>query len=166
MIDEAMTIRKSTERDLPEIFRIYEDARRFMRESGNPNQWKNTNPTIEMIEGDIKTGTGYVCEKDGEIAAVFYFNIEIDPTYGKINGKWSNDEPYGVIHRIARDRNAKGAGEFCINWCFEQCGNLRIDTHEDNAPMRRLLGRIGFEYCGIIWLENGEERLAFQKTQP
>ena len=158
-----MIVRKTAIFDLNEVCRIYADARDFMRESGNPNQWKDIHPAREIIERDIQAGLSYVCVCDGEIAAVFFFSTEREPTYGKIDGAWVNDEPYGVVHRIARARNAAGAGAFCIGWCLEQCRNLRIDTHRDNVPMRRLLDKMGFSYCGFIWLENGEERLAFQK---
>jgi len=88
-----------------------------------------------------------------------------DSTYTKINGAWLSDAPYSVIHRIARAKNAKGIGAFCINWCLEKAKNIRIDTHKDNAPMLKLLDNLGFTYCGIIWLENGDERLAFQKIE-
>ena len=30
--------------------------------------------------------------------------------------------------------------------------------------MRHLMEKHGFDYCGIIYLANGDERLAFQKT--
>ena len=30
--------------------------------------------------------------------------------------------------------------------------------------MRTLLGKYGFTYCGIILLENGDQRLAYQRT--
>ncbi|GHU88990.1 acetyltransferase [Clostridia bacterium] len=158
-----MTIRKMTAADLEEAARIYAEARDYMRESGNPNQWYDYYPPREKTERDVEDGTGYVCVENGEIAAVFYFNIGRDPTYEKIDGAWLNDEPYGVIHRIARRRGARGAAAFCVGWCFEQCGNIKIDTHRDNAPMRGLLERLGFEYCGIIWLEDGAERMAFQR---
>ena len=42
--------------------------------------------------------------------------------------------------------------------------NLRIDTHEDNIPMRSFLLKHGFVECGIIYLENGEERIAYHKV--
>lgn len=161
-----MKIRKSKPTDLPQIEEIYEGARQFMRESGNPTQWKNNHPPQEVVEADIKNGDSYVCVgEDDKPIAVFFFTTKPDPTYMEINGAWLNDEPYGVIHRIARMNvdNAKGAGAFCINWCFGQIPNLRIDTHEDNAPMLSMLARQGFKHCGIIKLENGEDRVALQK---
>jgi RimJ/RimL family protein N-acetyltransferase len=152
--------------DLEEICRIYADARAFMKENGNPNQWKDGRPGKDTAEGDILAGKSYVCVNEGEIVAVFYFAIEHDPTYENINGGWQKDGVYGVVHRIARSRasSAKGASHFCLDWCFRQCGNLKIDTHQDNVPMRNLLAKLGFAHCGIIWLANGEERLAFQKV--
>jgi len=158
-----MTIRKTIVTDLAAVMGIYMEARELMRESGNPNQWHNSHPAQEIIEEDIRRGTSYVCIRDGEIIAVFYFNIEEDPTYYRIDGQWISNAQYGVVHRIARGRNGAGAGAFCLNWCFGRHSNIRIDTHKDNAPMRALLGKLGFEYCGIIWIASGDERLAFQK---
>ena len=159
-----MTIRKTTPADLEAVMEIYSYARIYMQESGNPNQWHNTHPPRELIEGDIKAGLSYVCVNENEITAVFYFNIECEPTYSKIDGQWLSQGPYGVIHRIARGPMGKGAGAACIDWCYSQHPNIRIDTHRDNAAMLKLLENMGFKYCGVIWLENGDERLAFQKV--
>ena len=162
--DEPVIIRKTTTHDLDEVCLIYAGARAFMRESGNMNQWNDGHPSREVIERDIEAGTSYVCISEDYIAAVFFYSTGPDPTYGKINGAWLNDDPYGVVHRVARAQRGTGASAFCLDWCFEQCRNLRIDTHRDNAPMRNRLDKMGFTYCGIIWLANGDERLAFQKA--
>ena len=69
------------------------------------------------------------------------------------------------MHRIAVLRHGKGVVDFCINECFKVFPNLKIDTHRDNIPMQKVLKRNGFCYCGIIYLESGDERLAFQKAQ-
>ena len=159
-----MIIRKTTAADLDAVCRIYDEGRAIMRQSGNHEQWGDMHPTRALITQDIRDGTSHVCVHGDEILCVFYFNIARDPTYAKIDGAWLNDRSYGVVHRIARGFQAKGVGAFCLEWCFKQCGNLRIDTHRDNVPMRRLLEKLGFIYCGIIWIENGDERLAFQKA--
>ena len=163
-----MIIRKTTPADLPAIMKIYKEARQTMAESGNPNQWTDGHPRQEIIEKDIEVGHSYVCENNNRVVAVFYFDTTPDPTYIKIDGAWKNNDTYGVVHRIARATNddSKGAGAFCLNWCFQQIANVRIDTHKDNAPMLKLLKNLGYEYCGIIWLDNGDERLAFQKISP
>ena len=158
-----MHIRKTTAADLNAVMEIYAYAQEFMRESGNAGQWGNVHPPRNLIEEDVRAGVSYVCEENGKIRAVFMLSHDPDPTYTKIDGAWVNDAPYCVIHRIARARDAKGAGAFCINWCYENFGNIRIDTHKDNAPMIKMLTRLGFVRCGIIWLANGNERVAFQK---
>ncbi len=159
-----MVIRKSERRDLEQIMALYEEARAFMRENGNPSQWGNSHPPREMIEADIAAGKSYVCIEGGQIAATFYFAVEEDPTYRQIEqGAWLCGGPYGVVHRITARQGVRGAASFCLAWCYEQCGNIRIDTHRDNQPMRRCLERNGFIYCGVIHIADGSERIAFQK---
>lgn len=160
-----MNIRKSTADDLPVILQLYDHARLFMAEHGNPSQWGTTDPAPDLIQEDIRTNRSYVCTENGNIIATFYFDIAPDPTYAVIkNGKWLSDAPYGVVHRITSDGSVKGAASFCLDWAFAQCKNLRIDTHRDNLVMQNLLKKNQFQYCGIITVENGSERLAYQKT--
>ena len=131
-----MLIRKTLGSDLPKIAQIYENAKRFMRDSGNPNQWNDGRPNIDTAREDMERGVGYVAEELGEVVAVFMFSEGADPTYARIyDGAWLSDEPYGVIHRIAVAEQGRGIIDFCINWCFSRCQNLRIDTHRDNIPM-------------------------------
>lgn len=159
-----MKIRKTTNADLDKVMGIYEHARGFMAEHGNPTQWGTTEPPKELVEQDIANGKHYVCVEEDEIVAVFYYAVEDDDTYAKIyEGKWPNDRMYGVVHRIASAGTVKGAGSFCLNWAYEQCENLRIDTHRNNVVMQNLLKKNGFEYCGIIYIQDGTERLAYQK---
>lgn len=160
-----MKIRKTKVYDICEVATIYENARCFMRDSGNKNQWVNR-PDEKDILRDIEDGKGYIVQsEDGEIIGAFFFSLDNDPTYAAIyGGAWKNDTPYGVIHRIAVKYHGNGIADFIYNYCFNIRQNLKIDTHKDNIPMQRSLLKNGFKYCGIIYLENGEERLAFQKT--
>ena len=159
-----MRVRKTTPADLERIGEIYENAKRFMREAGNPNQWNDGKPNIDTAREDMENGVGYVVEDCGEILAVFMFSVGDDPTYLKIyDGDRISHEPYAVIHRIAVAKQGCGIIDFCINECFKICPNLKIDTHRDNIPMQKALLKRGFQYCGIIYLENGDERLAYQK---
>jgi hypothetical protein len=162
-----MFIRLATEADVIAAEGIYENARRFMAESGNPTQWAGDYPNGYDVRIGIEAGTSYVCEDDGEIVATFHFEANADdPTYHKIyDGVWKNNLPYGVIHRIAVKYHGRGIIDFCFKECFKLSANLKIDTHEDNIPMRKCLARNGFDYCGIIFLQNGESRLAYQKIK-
>ena len=159
-----MEIRKTKIEELDVVMEIYAYARQFMADHGNPNQWKKTNPPRERVEQDILEGKSHVCVDGDEILGVFYFAKEIDPTYVTIyEGQWKNEREYAVVHRIASAGKAKGVGSFCMNWAYEQFPNVKIDTHRDNVVMQNMLKKNGFQYCGIIHLANGEERLAFQK---
>ncbi len=160
-----MKIRQSQYTDLPQLLQIYETARRFMQQTGNAGQWVDGYPKEELLIDDINKGNSYVClNENNEITGTFYYIVGEEPTYLNIyEGAWLNDDPYGVIHRIASSGKQKGIAETCINWCLEKCENLRIDTHRDNKVMQSILQKLGFTYCGIIYLENGAERLAYQK---
>ncbi len=162
---KVMLIRLATAADAEAANEIYDKAREFMREAGNPYQWDSSYPGLSDILAGISDGTSYVCEDGGEIVATFYFKIGDDPTYAQINGEWKNDEPYAVIHRIAVKHHGKGIVDFCFDECFKRFSNLKIDTHENNIPMQKCLKRCGFEYCGIIKTWNGEDRYAYQKVK-
>ncbi|MBU9735839.1 GNAT family N-acetyltransferase [Diplocloster agilis] len=159
-----MEIRKATINDLNTILQLFREARAFMAESGNPDQWGTAYPPKDLLINDIKEGNSYVCEKDGEIVGTFYFKKGEEPTYRKIyEGGWINELPYGIIHRITSKQGTKGVATFCIGWCYDQCGSIRIDTHRQNIPMQRTLKKNGFTRCGVIYLEDGSERIAYQK---
>lgn len=157
-----LNYRKTTVEDLPEVMPIYENARRFMAATGNPNQWIGGYPAVEHITADIDRGVSYVgVTPTGEIAVVFSFILGDDPTYAIIEGEWLNDEPYGTIHRIASAGIMRNAGDDVIEFCATMIDNLRADTHHDNQVMQRLLLRAGFTHCGTIHLLDGRPRLAY-----
>lgn len=161
-----MIFRHATMNDLSQIESIYEQARQFMRKVGNHQQWSNAYPDQKTIIKDIQANHLYVGIEGGTIVGVFALIPGEDPTYQKIDGgQWLNDAPYATIHRIASSGIIKRFSDTVFNWAFEQYDNIRIDTHEVNLPMRESLVRNGFTYCGIIYLTNGDPRLAFQKAK-
>ena len=162
-----MHIRKTTFDDLDMVMKIYAEGREIMIKGNNFHQWPEGYPFRDIIEEDIAAGFSYVCVDSGEILAVFHLSPGPEISYEKIDGAWLDDEPYGVVHRIARLKSdkAKGVGAFCLEWCYDLMRNIRIDTHVDNVPMRKLLGKQGYKYCGIVRIETGAERLAYQKTE-
>ncbi len=164
-----MIIRHATENDFARMMEIYEYARGFMADHGNPNQWGPTKwPPADLLHEDIRMGHSYVCEENGVVVGTFYYNYgkDIEPTYAVIeNGEWLGNGDYGVVHRIAGDGSVKGIGSFCLNWAYEQCGHLRIDTHTDNQVMQNLLSKLGFKKCGIIYVvEDNYPRFAYEKV--
>lgn len=159
-----MNIRKAVSDDWEQILAIYQHAREYMRQTGNPNQWKDSSPSTEILANDIAIGQLYVLEEAGVLHGVFALIPGEDPTYSYIEGSWLNREPYAAIHRIASAGLRRGVLADCIVWCSTHYKNLRIDTHHDNRIMQHLLKKHGFAMCGIIYLENGEPRIAYQRV--
>lgn len=159
-----MKIRKALPEDLNSILKIYETAREYMRKSGNPTQWGTNKPSEELLVDDIRKGELYVGEgDDGNVHFVFAFILGEDPTYSYIeNGKWLSDAPYGTIHRIASDGMVSGVVKTAVDFCKKTTANLRIDTHENNKTMQHVVEKLGFIKCGIIYIDDGTPRIAYQ----
>ena len=162
-----MEIRRSTEKDFEQIMEIYRYAREFMAKTGNPNQWGPTNwPPEQLIHSDISSGTSYVCVHEEKIVGTFFYTYgeNAEPGYERIEeGNWLNNDAYGVVHRIAGNGSVKGIGKFCLEWAYQQCGHLRIDTHADNKPMQHVVEKAGFSKRGIIYVADGTPRIAYDR---
>lgn len=159
-------IRKTKPTEIDALMDIFEQAKRIMRKDGNMRQWTGNYPSRELIGKDIEQGHSYVCiGAGGEIVGTFAFILGDDPTYARIyEGEWlDNTLPYGTIHRLAGTEQGKGIAAACLQWCQDRTDSLRADTHRDNRILQHILQKHGFHYCGIIYLANGDERLAFQK---
>ena len=108
---------------------------------------------------------------NNNIIATTVISFAKEKSYENIlEGKWITNDDYGVIHRIAVDNTQKGKGlsHKIIKYAEEVCKqndihSIKVDTHEQNIPMQNLLKKNGFEYCGIVYLEDGGKRVAFEK---
>jgi len=162
-----MRIRKATYSDIPELMQLFEHAKGIMRASGNMHQWGNGYPSEDVVRCDIERGVCYVvCDAIGRIEATMALIPGPDPTYSVIEeGRWLNDEPYYVIHRIAVAVPGKGHARRMLDYAFERTGTIRIDTHRDNAIMHHILRSYGFCRCGVIHLANGDPRDAYQLSK-
>lgn len=158
-------IRKASIEDLHALMEIYRNARAIMRNSGNMNQWNGGYPSEAVIRQDIEDEVCHVLCEDDRIIAVMAFIPGPDPTYQEIyGGRWLDDYPYHVIHRIAVVEPGHDAARKLIEWGFRQTGSIRIDTHADNVIMKHILVKLGFTHCGVIYLMNGDPREAYQKN--
>lgn len=159
-----MKVTKAGKEQLDEIMEIYQIAQKFMAENGNPDQWGSHYPSRERIEKDMEAGHCYIAEDEDGIQGVFIFFIGTEENYETIeNGSWlRNDQPYGVLHRVASAGKKKGVASFCIQWCLKQSPNMRGDTHRNNRVMQHVLEKNGFIPCGIIYVEDGTARIAYQ----
>lgn len=161
-------IRLSQPHEVDAIQALYDIGYERQIQAGNLHQWAKGYPGKDRILADIEAGYSYVLVDNmtQEIYAVMALIPGQDPTYYKIyGGQWLNDQDYLTIHRIAASGRLKGAGKQMIQWSLAQTDNLRIDTHQANIPMQKVLKDLGFVYCGVIYLANGDERLAFQYSK-
>ena len=159
-------IRLAEKSDLDAVEKVYAAARAYMRSSGNPTQWVDGYPRRELLESDIEKRQLYVIVENGEIHGVFAFILGADPTYAYIeDGSWPNGRPYGTIHRIASDGAVKGMFTRAFDFCRAQTDEIRIDTHHDNKTMQHVVIKHGFTRCGIIYLKNGDPRIAYQYSK-
>ena len=165
-----MKFRKTIIEDINNIMKIINEAKEYFRKN-KINQWQNGYPNRDTIYTDIKNNSSYVLESKNEILATAMVSFEEDKTYRNIyNGEWVNNGDYAVIHRIAVSEKSKGNGVASTiikeveNLCKEnKVNSIKIDTHKDNISMQKLLAKNDFKYCGIIYLEDGSERIAFEK---
>ena len=93
-------VRKTDEKDIPSVMNIIDEAKAYFKENGIP-QWQDGYPNADTILDDIRKGYSYVLEENNQIIGIAAIITTADPDYGFIEGKWLNDEPYIVIHRIA-----------------------------------------------------------------
>ncbi|MDG1475817.1 MAG: GNAT family N-acetyltransferase [Vicingaceae bacterium] len=167
-----MNLQKSNIENIPRIMEIVKDAQSYLARL-NIDQWQDGYPDQNQIELDIKQNDSYiVLNEKNIIIGTTVFTTKTEPTYKKIDGNWITLEgtKYGVIHRLAvgDDYRKLGLAKFVFSECenkLKELGvtSMRIDTHSENMRMQHMLKKRGYEYCGVIKLERGGERLAYEK---
>jgi RimJ/RimL family protein N-acetyltransferase len=166
-----MEFRKAVKTDVDNIINIIKQAQTYFKEQGI-NQWQNNYPNVETINNDIDNEHSYVLLKDNNIVATSAVSFDGEKTYDSIyEGEWISNNEYAVIHRIAVDNTYKGLGlsseiiknveQLCLS---KGVHSIKVDTHEENISMQKLLEKNEFKYCGIIHLEDRSKRMAFEKT--
>ena len=128
---------------------------------------EETRKAREMREQAAKAAAA---QAQGNVVAYGAVVFDGEPAYDAIEGAWLTDGDYVVLHRMAVADGEKGRGvatEFMRRVeamaCGRGTGSMRVDTNFDNRYMLRMLGRLGFVYCGKVRYRSGE-RLAFEKT--
>jgi len=165
-----MEFRKAVESDINNIMNIIKQAQDYFKEHGI-NQWQDNYPNFEIVRNDIVNKNGFVLLKDDNVVGTVAVSFSGEKNYNSIyNGEWLSNHEYAVIHRIAIDSNYKGLElsssiiknieEICLN---KGVHSIKVDTHKDNLSMQKMLLKNGFQYCGIIYLEDKSERIAFEK---
>ncbi len=150
-------------------------VRRIKREYFEANgidQWGEGYPSRDQFMSDIEKKALYVMYMGEVLIGFGAFLAEPDPCYAEIEGAWKTEgDNYLVVHRfgINPDWHSMGMGTALMGLADKICevkklGSVRVDTHEKNIAMHKLLEKCGFERCGIIHLENGDPRVAYEKV--
>lgn len=169
----TLLIRPATAQDIPRMLQLVAQAQAYFCAAGI-DQWQDGYPNAAVLQADIAKGASYIIEENGCILATFMAGCEEDPNYAHIDGAWrTHTMPYAVLHRIAVEENAKGKGVAAQAVAFacrlaqaQQVGSVRVDTHAQNASMRRMLEKNGFVLCGHITLQSGAPRVAYERLLP
>lgn len=143
-----------------------EEATEATEETRKAREMRETQEALETRE----TQAAKAAAAQGNVIAYGAVVFDGEPAYDAIEGAWLTDGEYVVLHRMAVADGEKGRGvatEFMRRVeamaCGRGTGSMRVDTNFDNRYMLRMLGRLGFVYCGKVRYRSGE-RLAFEKT--
>ena len=147
---------------------------RETRETQEALETRETQETLEALETremrETQAAKAAAAQAQGNVVAYGAVVFDGEPAYDAIEGAWLTDGDYVVLHRMAVADGEKGRGvatEFMRRVeamaCGRGTGSMRVDTNFDNRYMLRMLGRLGFVYCGKVRYRSGE-RLAFEKT--
>ncbi|MCI6636484.1 MAG: GNAT family N-acetyltransferase [Clostridiales bacterium] len=173
-----MEFQKAGEAQIERLAALYADARAAIA-AFSIDQWQDGYPRVSDIENDIRrdelwigmTGeridcaAALLCGKPGETS--------VEHTYDRIeDGAWltCTRTEYAAVHRVACASWARGTG--CASRMMTYLAelargkgklSLRIDTHEGNLAMRKMLAKNGFVYCGVIYLAGGDKRVAYER---
>lgn len=164
-----LELRRAKPEDAEAVGGLYAQARAALRAAG-VDQWQDGYPDARDALEDIQAGMGYVIEENGRVLAYACLGFGEEPTYRVIEqGRWLGEGEYGYLHRVAVADSAKGRG--LAGMLFDELKRqakergvqiVRGDTHRDNLPMQRVMAKNGLEYRGVIHVEDGTERLAFE----
>ncbi|HAT53778.1 MAG TPA: GNAT family N-acetyltransferase [Lactobacillus sp.] len=168
---ENFTLRLATESDMDQIMVIIRGAQKFIAQQGF-DQWQDGYPAQADMLADIQAERLYVLANDTHVAAVAAVIIGIDPNYRLIEaGSWfAPDDNYAAIHRVAV--SGKFRGQHLAEALFTELlamlkrtngvASARVDTHEDNHVMQHVVQKVGFEYCGHVYIDGAARRLAYE----
>ncbi len=165
---EILKLIEAEQEHLEIAMKIINVAKQHLKDQG-VNQWQSGYPDLACIQQDIATGKGYLIAERELILGYLCIDFDGEAAYDNLNGTWSSNEKYVVIHRLAFNENARGRklseqvfnliGRFSVE---KGVRYVRVDTDEDNLKMQHILKKNGFKYCGTIWFDNSE-KIAFDR---
>ena len=161
--------RKATLSEINPIWDILQQAI-IRRKIDGSNQWQDGYPNLEVVKKDIEKESGYVLTEGEKIIGYIAVLINDEPAYEKIEGEWLTNDDFVLFHRVAIAENylGKGLAKMMINHIEDfavenNIKSIKADTNFDNDAMLNIFEKIGYKYCGQVYLR-GNPRKAFEKV--
>ncbi len=163
-----MELAAITVEDVSHAMDIIDGAKRHLREQGI-DQWQTGYPDFECIRGDAVNKKGFFIKDGDQVLGYLCIDFEGEPAYEDLDGTWTSDEDYVVVHRMAFSELARGKS--LSDTVFSLVERMsaergvryfRVDTDSDNAKMQHVLKKNGFTYRGTICFDNSQ-KIAFDK---
>ncbi|MYV04473.1 GNAT family N-acetyltransferase [Furfurilactobacillus milii] len=164
-------LRLATTADMDQIMVIIRGAQTFIAKQGF-DQWQDGYPAQADMLADIKASRLYVLANDTQIAAVAAAIVGVDPNYRLVEtGSWlMPSAKYAAIHRVAVSSQFRG--QHLAETLFtklmatlkhdQDVVSVRVDTHKQNQVLQHVVQKVGFEYCGHIYIDGNAQRLAYE----
>lgn len=152
-----------------QIWQILKDAIKRRKKDGS-NQWQDGYPNMEVVKSDIENKIGFVLTQNDTIIGYTAVIINDEPDYINIEGKWLSDQDFVVYHRVAVSEEflAKGMAKKMIKLIekyalSKNIYSLKADTNHDNIPMMKIFEKLGYSFCGIVYIRKSPRR-AYEKV--
>jgi len=146
----------STLADIPELFRLYDLARKYQQEKST-RHWKGFERSL--IEEEIAQQRQWKIVEEGRIACIFMIAYQDPFIWGD-----KDRDPAVYIHRIVTNPDFRGRQYMMkiIDWAKAHAGEkgkkfLRMDTWGDNQKLTDYYTRCGFNFLGVITPQSTEQ---------
>jgi ribosomal protein S18 acetylase RimI-like enzyme len=154
-------IRHAVKNDIKNIIKIIDKIIVEM-DSYENNQWDKDYPREKHFLNDIEKNSLFICEREGKIAGFLCINrLQLDE-YNTL--KWSTDENFMAVHRVAVNPECRRMGvgsellEFAEEYALENnVKYLKTDTHSLNTKMSNLFTKFDYDLVGEIKIPGKEK---------
>lgn len=148
-------IRRAHSGEIQEIMNLISKCVQVMQ-AGGSDQWDESYPNREVISGDIRNGTLFVCTDQGAIAGILVLDENQAEQYQDI--EWLETQgPHLIMHRLAVHPEIQGKGiarrliafaeEFARSGGYS---SIRLDTYAKNDKALRLYPSLGYLQRGEV----------------
>lgn len=150
--DNAFSLRKTQNRDIPQVMALYRAVVAQMRTQGF-GQWSEAYPNRDLLEADIARGNSHAAFLGEKLIAAMTVDGDVASAYDHI--KWRCEGPAATLHRLCvhPNRQGDGTGRRMLAHAHEIAREMgarcmRIDTGDDNATARKFYQKAGYVEMG------------------